>query len=387
MKYNNKNITYLSFLFLLLFFSCKSEKETEPKASAETPASAETAAPPMVVNLTEAQFKNAGIKFEAPSEKELPVELLLNGKVFTPASKKISIHSPLGAYVRSLPWIQGMNVKKGQLLVVLEDLAILQLQQDYLQAQNNLELAELEWKRQQALLATKATSDKLYQEAKHVFEKGKIEVMALKQKLKIIHLDPAAIHADNMNANLKLYAPENGYVQAIQSNVGDYINPQDEILTLLATGETMVVLNAFEKDLPALVVGQIVNIETSGNATAQYKARVTQLGKVVGTQGIVEVVCKLERAVNLIEGQFVTGRITLAARKSLCIPEKSLVRYEGKEYVFIKEGNRHFVMTEIVPGNRNGDWVQLQNAGNWQGKEIVTDGSYTLLMTLKNVAE
>ena len=89
----------------------------------------------------------------------------------------------------------------------------------------------------------------------------------------MIHLDPAAIHADNMNANLKLYAPENGYVQAIQSNVGDYINPQDEILTLLATGETMVVLNAFEKDLPALVVGQIVNIETSGNATAQYKAR------------------------------------------------------------------------------------------------------------------
>ena len=99
MKYNNKNITYLSFLFLLLFFSCKSEKDTEPKASAKTQASAETAAPPMVVNLTEAQFKNAGIKFEAPSEKELPVELHLNGKVFTPTSRKIPIRSPLGAYV------------------------------------------------------------------------------------------------------------------------------------------------------------------------------------------------------------------------------------------------------------------------------------------------
>jgi cobalt-zinc-cadmium efflux system membrane fusion protein len=114
---------------------------------------------------------------------------------------------------------------------------------------------------------------------------------------------------------------------------------------------------------------------------------VTQLGKVVGAQGSVEVVCKLERASNLIEGQFVAGHITLASRKSLCIPEKSLVRYEGKEYVFIKEGERQFAMTEIVPGNRNGDWVQLQNANNWQGKEIVTDGSYTLLMTLKNVAE
>jgi cobalt-zinc-cadmium efflux system membrane fusion protein len=387
MNHNNKNITYLSFLFFVLFFSCKTEKAAEPKQAAETPAIAETQKSSLVVNLTDAQFKNAGIKFETPSEKELPVELRLNGKVFTPASKKISVHSPLGAYVRSLPWIQGMNVKKGQLLVVLEDLAILQLEQDFLQAQNNLELAELEWKRQQALLATKATSDKLYQEAKHVFEKGKIEVMALKQKLKMIHLDPSAIHADNLSANLRLYAPENGYIQAVKSNVGDYINPQDEILTLLASGETMVVLNAFEKDIPGLAVGQIVNIETTGDVTAQYKARVTQLGKVVGAQGSVEVVCKLERASNLIEGQFVAGHITLASRKSLCIPEKSLVRYEGKEYVFIKEGERQFAMTEIVPGNRNGDWVQLQNANNWQGKEIVTDGSYTLLMTLKNVAE
>lgn len=381
MRYNNKYAFYLLCLLLVIQFSCKQE------AAQETATPAETAAPSMMVNLTEGQWKNAHIKIEAPTEKELPVDLLLNGKVFTPASKKISIHSPIGAYVRSLPWIQGMNVKKGQLLVVLEDMAILQLQQDYLQTINNRELAEVEWKRQQALLATKATSEKLYQEAKHAFEKSKIDVMALRQKLKMMHLDPMAMSAENMSANLKLFSPENGYVQVVKSNVGDYVNPQDEILTMLATGETMIVLNAFEKDIPGLAVGQTVSLTATGDASVQYHAKVTQLGKVVGPQGAVEVVCKVDGSPRLIEGQFVTGHLTLAARKSMCVPEKSLVRYEGKEFIFVKEGERQFVMTEIKPGNRSNGWVQLQGGENWRGKEIVTDGSYTLLMTLKNVAE
>ena len=117
MKYNNKNITYLSFLFLLLFFPVNRKKIPNKKLQLKH-RHLQRLRHPMVVNLTKAQFKNAGIKFEAPSEKELPVELHLNGKVLRPPAKKISIHSPLGAYVRSLPWIQGMNVK-GQLLVVL----------------------------------------------------------------------------------------------------------------------------------------------------------------------------------------------------------------------------------------------------------------------------
>lgn len=381
MKYNLIIIKSLLFVFLAFNIACKADMDAEPSTENDKAKSS------MIIELTDAQLKNAAIGLTKLEEKQLPTELTLNGKVFTPASKKNSVHSPIGAYIKTLPWIQGMSVRKGQLLAVVEDLAILQLQQDYLQANNHLELADLEWKRQQSLLGSKSTSDKSWQEAKHAYEQRKIEVMGLKQKLRMIHLDPEQVNAEKMSAYLNLYAPENGFIQAVHSNVGDYINPQDEILTLLVMGETLVSLNAFEKDIPDLTIGTTVQINAMGNENRPYNARVSQIGKVVGTHGVVEVICNLNKAAELIEGQFVTGRITLASKKALCVPEKSLVRYEGKEYLFIKKSDKQFLMSEVLTGVRNDGWVEVKNIEDRKGLQIVTEGSYTLLMKLKNVAE
>ena len=141
-----------------------------------------------------------------------------------------------------------------------------------------------------------------------------------------------------MNANLKLYAPENGYVQAIQSNVGDYINPQDEILLLLATGETMVVLNAFEKTrLHWLLVKCNIEIQAMQQLNT---AKVTQLGKVVGTQGIVEVVCVREGS------QF--DRRTICNGSNYLAARKIFVHSGKKAWWDTKERNMCLSKKEIV---------------------------------------
>lgn len=339
------------------------------------------------ITLTKAQLDNAKLSFTQLQEKMLPVEINLNGKVFTPASEKISVHVPMSGYIKSLPWIQGMSVRKGQVVAVVEDLAYLQIQQDYLQALSALEMAEGEWNRQKQLLTTKATSEKSNLEAKNNYQRQKIEVAALRQKLKLIHIDPSGLSSEKLSSTIQLHSPVNGYVQTVNSNLGDYVSPQDELLTLVAVNEVMVSLNAFEKDLAGLKTGQTVIVTSPGTVGKQYPAVVTQLGKSVNGQGNVEVVCKVKGGLGLIEGQFVTGKLTLQTGMASCLPEKSLVHFEGKEFVFLREGELKFTMVEISAGVRNNDWVQVQNTVDLKGKEVVVDGSYTLLMALKNVEE
>jgi cobalt-zinc-cadmium efflux system membrane fusion protein len=377
---------YIIFKMTLLWLGISITACKEKVQPSNEEASPEVVAP-AEIELTGAQLANAKLSFTQLQEKMLPVEINLNGKVFTPASEKISVHVPMSGYIKSLPWIQGMSVKKGQVIAIVEDLAYLQIQQDYLQALSSLEMAEGEWNRQKQLLSTKATSEKSNLEAKNNFQRQKIEVAALRQKLKLIHIDPAGVSAEKLSSTIHLVSPVNGYVQAVNSNLGDYVSPQDELLTMVAVNEVTVSLNAFEKDLAGLKTGQTVIITSPSSVDKQYPAAVTQLGKSVNGQGNVEVICRVKGGLGLIEGQFVTGKLTLQSGVASCVPEKSLVHFEGKEFVFLKEGAQKFAMVEISAGIRSDDWVQVQNIAALKGKEVVVEGSYTLLMVLKNVEE
>ena len=52
-----------------------------------------------------------------------------------------------------------------------------------------------------------------------------------------------------------------------------------------------------------------------------------------------------------------------------------------------KQGKQTFEMLEIEVGTKENGWVEVLNSSNFDGKEIVSKGAYTLLMSLKNKAE
>jgi cobalt-zinc-cadmium efflux system membrane fusion protein len=44
-------------------------------------------------------------------------------------------------------------------------------------------------------------------------------------------------------------------------------------------------------------------------------------------------------------------------------------------------------MLEVEVGTKENGLIEVQNSSNFEGKEIVSKGAYTLLMALKNKAE
>ena len=182
----------ISSACLLFLVSCDQNKHTEV---IQTPAKADSTTR-QGVWFTGQQLRSVGIAVGYPERQTVSGVLTLQGTVSIPPQGTVSVSFPLGGYLKSTDMLAGMVVRKGQVLAKLEDMQYIQLQQDYLTANERFLLAESEYNRQRDLNATKASSDKVYQQAKAEMESQRILRNALGQKLNLIGINPANLRAD-----------------------------------------------------------------------------------------------------------------------------------------------------------------------------------------------
>ena len=74
------------------------------------------------------------------AQKDISAVLKLNGIIEVPPQNMIAVSVPLGGYLQSTHLLEGMKVKKGEIIATLEDQQYIQIQQDYLIAKIRLTL-------------------------------------------------------------------------------------------------------------------------------------------------------------------------------------------------------------------------------------------------------
>lgn len=84
---------------------------------------------------------------------------------------------------------------------------------------------------------------------------------------------------------------------------------------------------------------------------------------------------------------YMNAEVEIKSHQVLTIPEQAIVAFEGKNYVFTKESEFNFKMEEVKLGVTEAGYSEIVNAPFFEGKQVVTAGSYTLLMALKNKSE
>ena len=180
-----------------------------------------------IVELSGAQYNVAGIEVGKIEQKTLSNVLKVNGVMDAPPQNMVSISAPLGGFVVSTELLQGMKIKKGQVLAIMEHPDYVQLQQDYLDKKSKLEYLEQEFKRQGELYKGNVNSGKIFQQAKSDYTSMKVQVKGLHEKLAILGIDATKLSEDNLSRKVKIHSPINGYVSAVNVNIGKYANPTD----------------------------------------------------------------------------------------------------------------------------------------------------------------
>lgn len=375
---NYKSIIYI--LLVWLAYSCNSKTKE---------ISTENTATENVVTLTDAQLKNAALSFENPSERTLSATLRVNGIIDVPPQNLVSISMPLGGYLKSTQLLPGMFVKKNTVLAVMEDQQYIQLQQEYLTTQAKLNFAKAEYERQKDLNLSQASSTKVYQQAEAEYKNLKIMSNALAEKLKLIHINPSVLNENTISKSVNLYSPIDGYVSKVNVNIGKYVNPSDILFELINPDDIHLNLKVFEKDVNGLYVGQPLIAYNNSNPNEKHECEIILISKdITSTEHSAEVHCHFKHYdKKLLPGMYMNADIELKNEAVLSVAKEAVVNFEGKEYVFIKNDDHHFEMTAVTLGTTENGFVGLLNADNLKDKELVTKGSYTLLMQLKNKPE
>jgi membrane fusion protein, heavy metal efflux system len=360
------------------------------------------------VSLTDSQMHMAGIELGSIERRQIAGTIKVNGHLDVPPQQLVSISVPLGGFLKSTTLLQGSPVKKGQIIAVIENLDFIQIQQDYLESKNHFELSSADYLRQQELAKENVNSQKTLQQAKATFLTWQAKYSALREKLRVLNLDPESIENGNVRSSVSLYSPINGFVTEVNVNIGKFVNPTDVIFELVDTSNLHAELLIFEKDVPKVKPGQSVRF-TLANETDERTGKVQLVGREISADRTVQIHCSIDRPDrDLLPGMYLRAVVETGSQPVTSIPSEAVVDYQGGKYIFIsngKKGSEHhddeheleedhshaeahrFEMVAVEAGNTADGFTELIKVDSISTLPIVVKGAYALLSKMKNSEE
>ncbi|WP_281232760.1 efflux RND transporter periplasmic adaptor subunit [Flavobacterium gelatinilyticum] len=376
-----KKIIFAFTTAVLMLASCgkkEETKQTEANGSKDS----------NIITLSPEQAKNAGIVTGNAEEKELSAIVQLQGEVTVPPNSLVNVTFPLGGYIKKTNIVTGMNVRKGQVLAVIEDMQYIQLQQDYLTAKEQFKAANLEFSRQKELNAKKASSDKVFEQVTAERETQRIAMASLAQKLELLGLNVNNLTASNITKSISVVSPVNGLVSKVNINNGKYVAPTEMLFELTNIQDVMLTFNVFEKDVQSLKEGQKLEVYSNSNPEKKYDARIQFINHSLNQDRAAAVIARLDRYDPLfLPGLFVNAAIHVTSKSQLTLPENAIVDWKGKSYVFEDNGNNSYKIVEVKAGIAQNGFKQFSSEAVTSSSKLVIKNAYTLLMKTMNESE
>ncbi len=382
MKFDSKYKIALSVLLSISIVSC-GNKETAKQAETETQTEN------TLIELNAEQAKNAGIQTAGLEEKNISGSFRVNGLIDVPPQNMVSVSMPLGGYLKSTQLLPGMHISKGEVIAVMEDQQYIQLQQDYLTAKARFVYLENEYKRQKDLNTSKATSDKVFQQAESEYLSQKIAIRSLEEKLKLIGINPVKLNENTMSKSVELRSPIDGFVSKVDVNIGKYVSPTEVLFELVNPTDIHLSLTVFEADLPNVFIGQKVLAFTNNNPSKMYSCEVILIGKDLSAERFATIHCHFEKYdKTLSPGTFMNAMMETEHKTVKTLPEEAIVQHDNKSFVFIEREKNVFELLEVKTGMAEKGSVELiLDKTELLKVKFVTKGAYSLLMKLKNTVD
>jgi len=353
-----------------------------------------------IVELSPEQFELADIQIGKVEKRVMGTELNVNGVIDVPPQSNVSINMPYGGFVKYIDMLPGTKVKKGQLLVVIQNPEFIQFQQDYMEGLAIREFLKSDFERQEELYNEKVTSAKTYQQAKSAYMVNKVKIQTMQERLKLIGFNINNIESGLVSASVNIYSPVTGSVREVYSNLGDYVSPQDAIMDITDSEDLHVELTVFENDIHNVREGQQILFTQANYPNQLREAEVFLVGSGVREDRSVTVHGHLSQKYdNLLPGMYVSASIITDSQEVLAVPDEAVVRYNGKHYVFVLQSDisgresqktvHVFEMKEVKLGFKQQGYLQVsyQDSNEIVSDEIVLKGAYTLLGKAKNSEE
>jgi membrane fusion protein (multidrug efflux system) len=282
------------------------------------------------------------------------------------ANEQVIITSKYSDLVDEIYFDDGQNVKKGALLVKLNN-------QEELAKVNeltaNLSESKAHLKRLTELLSSRATSKSLVEQ----------------QQAKTKAIEAQLVSANAKLNDLTLRAPFSGVLGFREVSKGAYIDAGNVITSLDDLSSMKVDFYLPERLLTHIHVGQQVTAFNSAYQDKEFIGKITALDSRIdsSTRNIKVRATINNKALKLRPGMLLNINVLLQVENILQLPESSIIPIESSHYVFvvkeekavrkaIKIGRRHPGVVEVISGLLEGEQVVVEGALKLRDGSVVS---------------
>lgn len=339
------------------------------------------------VKLSLPQVKNAGITTGKPLIKTIAGHITCNGVLEVPPQNLVSISAMYGGFVKNTELLEGMRIKKGQVICTLEHPDYIQLQEDYLSVKSKYDFARLEYERQKELGAENVLSQKSVQERESEFLALHAKVEGLRQKLSLINIQADELIKGKIQKTITLTSPIDGYVKEVNVNMGKYVDAHEVMFEIVDNRHLHAELTVFEKDIPKIKEGQKIKFTLPNEGSHVRSAVVHLIGHNLNNDKTLRVHGHLDKEDDkLLPGMYIKAQIEVVNSNAACLPDEAILLIDNRNYIFTETAYGVYKIQEVITGISYNGFTEIETEGFKENK-IVLSGAHTLYSIFKNRSE
>lgn len=332
----------------------------------------------MQVQISPEQIDNLAVKTgNLQSSRQIPL-LSAPAQVVVPADHEMLLSAPQPGLLTQLLANIGDSVKKGQVLAQIHSPELVSLQQQYLTANSELNLAGFEKNRDQKLWQEGVIAERRWQETQAVYSSKAAMANEAKQLLSIAGMSAAEIGAlaksHRLNTRLNVRAPIDGVVLERLATLGNRLDMQAPLYRIADLSELWLEINIPQERLSSLNIGDGVQIPGSA-----AQAKISLLGQSVdqSNQTILVRAVIQGKPDKLRVGQQLNVQILQTnPTTNFRVPNSAIAQNAGHSYIFVRNADG-FAVTEVkVAGKQAQD--SLISGGLAGNEQIAVQGAVAL---------
>ncbi|HVZ17366.1 MAG TPA: efflux RND transporter periplasmic adaptor subunit, partial [Terriglobales bacterium] len=298
------------------------------------------------------------------------------------AAESAQLSSQVLAYVTGVTVHEGDHVKKGQVLVTLDDsqlragterasAAVTAADKETSAAEANYNLADATVKRYENLFSKKSVSPQEFDEVKARYQ-------AAQAQLEQAHAGQAQARAAlaearTMQGYTRLVAPFDGEVTDKRVEVGNLAAPGMPLLTVENTRRYRLEANVNEKDIALVRIGMMAPVKIESVTAEPISARVVQIVPAADPASRTFVVkLDLPNLPNLRSGLFGRISLTKGTRDMLLVPRTAVLDRGQLQAVYVIGNDQVATLRYVTLGHEQEKNIEVLS-GIESGEKLVAD--------------
>ena len=388
-------VIVVALLAFFIFFRGKADESKEASAQDSAEEARKVKETPLPVKVVEAQIGDLIIKLKSPGEAV--------------TNMKINMKAELAGVIKSLNVEESKHVKKGELLVELDDEKYrLDLEQEEAtrlkvlsellvekrfaetgetrsgQDREKIQKAKDDYEEARRRFRSGLTSRAEFEKANTEYELSLIESGEKKEEIRAAAkgLTQAEIRVKAAQMNLektKIKAPFSGLIHDIKVSPQEHVTSGRELFTLVNIDRIRVHAKVLESEIGKMKVGREVDLKFSAYPGKIFKGEVKAISPVINPQdktcNVIIDVANPEKEIK--PGMHVEVEIAAEIHENkLLIPQDAVLVRSGRKLAFVvEEGLAKWRYIEV--GLENEDYAEVLD-GVKEGESVIIEGHFTL---------